>query len=281
MKRRSSSVSLFGPLALFVACSGAVGWAQSTGPTSTQGKCNASNSGDNSTVTVTCFNVDKKLADQIGLLVANSSRDETTLKNISDGITAILRGIEPADPVVHIEPERGNIPLRADGRGYDLKIVSTGVDIESVLVYEDYFWAEKDPEIKIKRIVRVIACCDQSIPPFGGGKSIPLGFGRISGLYDQLTKTGHPGLPGIRLIVAFRRSSDKKDFRIVRAYGIWGDTLTIPMDSDIPGGPFGQGLSLADILPYMNSNDHWVGMTLRAGGPEGITEGSPPGPAKQ
>lgn len=278
--RMKTSLSVIGPLAIAV-CFSAVGRTQSSGSASTQGKCNASNSGSNSTVTVTCYNVDKKLADQIGLLVDGSNRDGKTLKDISDKLGVILSGLQPPDPVVHIEPERGNIPLDPSGRGYQLKIVSAGVDIESLLVYADDFWAEKDQEIRIKRIMRGIICCDQNMAPFGGGKSIPLRLGRITGLYDNLRNTGHPGLPGIRLIVAFRRSSDKKDFRIVRAYQIWGDNLTVPMDSDAPSDPSFGRFSFTEILPYMNSNDHWTSMMLRSGGPEGITEATPPGPARQ
>src|SRR5258708_10756790 len=54
-------------------------FAQATGPATAQGTCNAPNTGNNSTVTITCYGVDKKLAEQIGQLVAASKRDAKTL----------------------------------------------------------------------------------------------------------------------------------------------------------------------------------------------------------
>jgi hypothetical protein len=68
----------------------AIGQAQQSGPSAT-GKCNAVNTGANGTVTVTCYGVDKKLADQIGQLVVASKHDDRTLKDISGKIDAVLK----------------------------------------------------------------------------------------------------------------------------------------------------------------------------------------------
>jgi hypothetical protein len=67
------------------------GWGQSTGTASAQGSCNAVNTGNNGNVTVTCSNVDKKLADQIGQLVNASKRDGKMLKEISDKLDVLLK----------------------------------------------------------------------------------------------------------------------------------------------------------------------------------------------
>ena len=68
-----------------------LGWGQSTGVASTQGSCNAVNTGSNGNVTVTCSNVDKKLAEQIGQLVNASKRDGKMLKEISDKLDILLK----------------------------------------------------------------------------------------------------------------------------------------------------------------------------------------------
>jgi hypothetical protein len=78
----------------FVMCFGPVAVAQSTGAASSQGTCSAANTGNNSTVTVTCHNVDKKLADLIGQLVTASKRDGKTLKDISEKLDALLDEIQ-------------------------------------------------------------------------------------------------------------------------------------------------------------------------------------------
>jgi hypothetical protein len=92
-------------IALLLLCVRSI--AQGTGPATLQGTCNATNTGNNSTVTVTCNNVDKKLADQIRLLVAASKRDGKTLKDISDKIDVLLK--EAGGPTIQIE-QQNNAP---------------------------------------------------------------------------------------------------------------------------------------------------------------------------
>jgi hypothetical protein len=71
----------------------AAGWSQSTGAASAQGTCNASNTGANGKVTVTCYGVNKKLADQIATLVAKSSQDAKALKDISAKLAVLISEI--------------------------------------------------------------------------------------------------------------------------------------------------------------------------------------------
>jgi hypothetical protein len=78
-------------LSALIALFGAVGWAQSNGPASAQGTCNGSNTGNGGTVTVTCNNVDKKLAEQIKELVTAATRDGKTLQEISERLNKLLK----------------------------------------------------------------------------------------------------------------------------------------------------------------------------------------------
>jgi len=178
-----------------------------------------------------------------------------------------------AEPVVHIEPEIGAVKIRPDGRGYDMTIVNTSSeDVDHTDVTLDYFWAERSKEkgIEIKSILRVLVCCAGS-KELHAGKSMPLNIGRFSpNLYDDLVKTGHPGLPGVRLIAHFRRTRDGKDFRMVRAYAIQKDALAVPLDS-FPSGGLGGDLIFSDIMPYMDSTDHWTQMIITFGN-KGATE---------
>jgi len=87
-------------IASLILSSAAIG--QATAPAIAQGTCNATNSGTNGAVTVTCYNVDQKLADQIRQLVVASKQDGKTLKNISDKIDALLREIRNEAPTISI-----------------------------------------------------------------------------------------------------------------------------------------------------------------------------------
>lgn len=65
--------------------------------------------GNNNTGTVTCYNVDKKLADQIGQLVSASKRDGKTLKAISDKIDALFKELQNAAQNVVSYNQQGGI----------------------------------------------------------------------------------------------------------------------------------------------------------------------------
>jgi hypothetical protein len=81
-------------LTVFIACFGPTGFAQPNAPVVVQGTCNATNTAKGGTVTVTCFNVDKKLADQIIQLVEMSKRDEKMLKEISGKLDTVKKELE-------------------------------------------------------------------------------------------------------------------------------------------------------------------------------------------
>ena len=69
-----------------------------TGNTQTARDCVVNIQGNSDTGSVTCLGVDKKLADQIGQLVAASKRDGKTLKEISDKVGEVLKALDASTP---------------------------------------------------------------------------------------------------------------------------------------------------------------------------------------
>ncbi|MFZ1087204.1 MAG: hypothetical protein WAN35_19750 [Terracidiphilus sp.] len=75
------------------------GQSTSSGQAETKGLCSPALTGSGNIVTLTCYNVDRKLADQIGKLVASSKQDNKTLQEISEKLDAILAEIRDANTV--------------------------------------------------------------------------------------------------------------------------------------------------------------------------------------
>ena len=87
-----------------------IAFSQTKGTTEQQAKDCAQNFiGNNNTGTVTCYNVDKKLADQIGQLVAASKRDGKTLKDISDKLDVLLQAQPSVTTTIQQAPNGINI----------------------------------------------------------------------------------------------------------------------------------------------------------------------------
>jgi hypothetical protein len=85
----------------------------SPGHIETKGQCSPVLTGDGNTVTLTCYNVDRKLADQIGQLVADSKRDDRSLKEISKKLDALFTEVRDANSVrVEIVPISSNEPTQ-------------------------------------------------------------------------------------------------------------------------------------------------------------------------
>src|ERR1700686_5007839 len=88
---------------------GMVAFPQSKGTTSQQAKDCAQNFiGNNNTGTITCYNVDKKLAEQIGQLVVASKRDGKTLRDISDKMDMLLRELQNQNNITAITQQAPN-----------------------------------------------------------------------------------------------------------------------------------------------------------------------------
>lgn len=105
-----------------------LGWSQSTGIASTQGSCNAVNTGNNGNVTVTCSNVDKKLAEQISQLVVASKRDEKTLKEISDRVGELLQRLATASGSIS-QSKSGGINVEQGTTGSNSPIINSPITI--------------------------------------------------------------------------------------------------------------------------------------------------------
>jgi hypothetical protein len=73
-----------------------VGYSQNaqTGAATVQGTCNAVNTGNASLVNQTCYNIDKKFADQIAQLVNLSKRSDKTLTDILTKLQELIKGME-------------------------------------------------------------------------------------------------------------------------------------------------------------------------------------------
>jgi hypothetical protein len=115
-------------LVLFIACSCAVGSAQSTGPESVQGACNAVNTGNGGVVTLTCTNVDKKLADEIRQLVNASRRDEKVLREISERLGELVQRLSTASGSIN-QSNSGGISVQQATTGSNSPIINSPITI--------------------------------------------------------------------------------------------------------------------------------------------------------
>ncbi len=85
-------------------------FAQSTAPRSPAARdCSINSEGSNNTNTVTCYAVDKKLADQIQRLVQAARRDNQTLKEISETLDTLLASLGSGGSLVQQAPNGINI----------------------------------------------------------------------------------------------------------------------------------------------------------------------------
>jgi len=83
--------------------------------------------GNNNTGTITCYNVDKKLADQIGQLVAASKRDAKTLKDISDKLETLRSGIDQSNSIT--QSNSGGINIQQGTTGSNSPIINSPITV--------------------------------------------------------------------------------------------------------------------------------------------------------
>src|ERR1700730_616610 len=77
---------------------------QANTPTTQQAtNCAQNFAGNNNTGTITCYGVDKKLADQMAQLVSASKRDDKTIKDISEKIDVFLQA-QPSTTITQQAP---------------------------------------------------------------------------------------------------------------------------------------------------------------------------------
>lgn len=139
----------------------AFGQAQTTGAASAQGTCNAVNTGNSSTVTVTCTSVDKKLADQIGQLVAASNRDGKTLKEISNKVEVLLKELQGQSTIGLVQQAPNGINIGPGAIVPNPQVINTGPPPAHLRFTEDQI---TEPDGDGNRTLAVHIFTDRSIP---------------------------------------------------------------------------------------------------------------------
>jgi hypothetical protein len=168
-----------------------------------------------------------------------------------------------AEPLLYVQPDTA---IRNDKGSFLLHLQNSGPDIDYVGVDYDYFVAKKkDNKIVIYRTVHFQDAPSPNIRPLktNQAKLVTLNFsGYTTAIYNSLAESQYGYvLEGVRLIVTFRRYSDDKRYRQIWSYVCnRGDCNFVyaPGTSFDQSGPPGTSfLSFNDIVPYMESNEHW------------------------
>jgi hypothetical protein len=211
------------------------------------------------------------------------------------------------DPLVRVEPEHGS--LGSTNGSFTLTAVNDGVDIDQVWVTKNYFVAQNDGKsICLKNILSIECTPDRAadilapaINPsrdFDGtlndsmasmsvkqvlgsavntmlrtNQQFPIAVtctGWVQVAY-QVAKASFQGrsLLAVRIILAFRRFSDQKEFKIVRVFEISDEsgqgirTLWAPSAFPMKQSPSSTVFTIEDVIPYLQSTDHWSGLRVR------------------
>ena len=179
-----------------------------------------------------------------------------------------------SDPVIHIEPEHGMIHSNAGGQTisvFDLRLVNTGLeDIAAPDVVQDYFIAERGPEIVIKDLGGTPVL--NHIPALKRKQAAQLRLDfreHVPIMHEIASNFNGPTLSGVRIRVRFRREADGKEFEITRTYAVFGPIPYGPTkkpqvpviytsDADIDRT---RSLRLSDVIPYFDRSGQWVPVT--------------------
>jgi hypothetical protein len=181
------------------------------------------------------------------------------------------------DPLVRIEPEEGTVSAQQEQEGlFKLTLQNDGVDIDHIDGKQDYFFAEKTGgTVRINRLAEAIDLFSPPMPSLRTNQSlpIPVNFNLVKSTVRGLGKFGYNGLVGVRIRIAFRRYSDQKGFRVIKAYWAIGQSLSdpggfngllAPEENNIRQSP--DVFRFSEVLPYMNSDDHWRDPWFRSQG---------------
>ena len=190
--------------------------------------------------------------------------------------------LSATDPLVRLEPEYLQYSPPGKSGEFALQFANSGIDVNYIGVQQDYFSAENDHGVvKINRILKVDPHPQSDIPPLRANRSLPIALsftGFVKQIYDGLRKSGREGILSVRLIITFHRYSDQAPFRMVKAFEARGshlEMLSPPGDLKSPqGGPF----VFEQVMPYIDSDDHWADPIFRIN-PDGrvsLGEGPPP-----
>jgi hypothetical protein len=168
------------------------------------------------------------------------------------------------EPLLYLQPD-----IISNDKGvFALHLQNSGPDIEYVGVHYDYFVAEKkDNDLSIYRTMQYEELPSPSARPLRTNQSqlVRLSFsGDITSIYQSLASSSknYTVLEGVRLIVTVRRYIDGKNYKKVWSYACNRpvcDIIYAPGSVFDQDGPPGMTiLSLHELTPYMESNEHWI-----------------------
>jgi hypothetical protein len=165
-----------------------------------------------------------------------------------------------AEPILHIEPEETYSSKQERGN-FTLYLVNTGLeDVERVALFVTCFIAQRFPDsVKLKRGGWMGPPQKLASLRVQEREAVPVKCAEILPIIREVgVRWGGPYIFGVRVLAQFRRKADGKDFERVWGYGmdLDGVALSGPTEADliIHSPSF---ISLADVLPYLQSRDHW------------------------
>jgi hypothetical protein len=187
-------------LAALAVVMGMVAFPQSKGTISQQAKDCAQNFiGNNNTGTITCYNVDKNLAEQISQLIVASKRDGKTLRDISDKMETLLRDLHNQNNITTINQQAPNgINIGPGAVAQNPTVNNTYAEKHRVL--------SEDNEDHIAATMKAFS-------------------GHAIAVYVQIPATNEMVTLGAGLNSALSKAAMKPDYQIVNFIGncAWGD----------------------------------------------------------
>lgn len=190
-----------------------------------------------------------------------------SMENVS-GSNINLGGIQnvhnPAriltDPIVHLEPELGQVKASGQRVEFILVLVNTGLeDINLIDVFVTWFVALKslDGNITLKSVGPILTVPNHRIAELD--KNSQIGFEVLLPMPLQVlnevaaANKSSRYLFGVRVIISFRRTADGKSYELVRGYGmdLNGTILYVPSPNLSPL------FDLSEVIPYLKDPSHW------------------------
>lgn len=175
------------------------------------------------------------------------------------------------DPVLHFEPENGTVSNAGSPCNFVITIVNTGLeDVDRLQVFVTYFVAQRSSgSIVLKEVGygSYIPAVQLAELKSKDSALIRLDFSALLPIMKEVGANGGRDVPyvfGVKLHARFRRRTDGRDFEVIACYGsdvVTGHALYTPhpfrlsMPEELK-----QVLTLDEVVQYLNSSDHWVGV---------------------
>jgi hypothetical protein len=179
------------------------------------------------------------------------------------------------DPIVHIEPENEIVYSTRSDLGqtkgvYNITLNNTGLeDVEVTELLQRFFLAEKGQTIILKRVHDIVSN-RQTLLKSKGKLPVRLDFNPYLETFKEVAANfaGGPSRAGVYIIAKCRRVADGKDYTFSRPYGLFNfDGVAIFTEGTSMAEPLGppqfrsQFLTLSEIVPYLDSAEHWTSVT--------------------